>query len=160
VLVSGIGGAMSFGQAAFVGIAAYTTAWLTTSLGLSPWPSLVAALLLTCGSAAVLGLVTMRLGGHYLALSTIAWGLAVPLVFSNLSVLGSHSGIDGIPALVIGTWSLRKSAAIFILIWLTVFFGGWFAHNLLQSRVGRTVRALRGGKVLMASFGVDAFKVR
>lgn len=160
VLVSGIGGALSFGQAAFVGIAAYATAWLTTAQGLSPWLGLLCALLLTCGSAWLLGLITMRLGGHYLALSTIAWGLAVPLIFSNSAALGSHSGLDGIPPIFIGSWSLEQGSAMFILIWLIVICGGWFAFNLLRSRVGRSMRALRGGKVLLASFGADAFRVR
>lgn len=160
ILVSGIGGALSFGQAAFVGIAAYTTAWLSTTQALSPWAGLALGLLLTCGSAWLIGGITMRLGGHYLALSTIAWGLAVPLVFANTPALGSHSGIDGIPAIQLGPWVLDQSQSVFVLIWLTVLGGGWFAYNLLGSRVGRTIRALRGGKILMASFGADAFQVR
>src|ERR1041384_7304060 len=57
VLLSGIGGMLSFGQAAFVGIAAYTTAWLTTRLGTSPWLGLVAGLVLTGLVAAILGAV-------------------------------------------------------------------------------------------------------
>lgn len=47
VLLTGVGGATSFGQAAFVGIAAYATAWLTTTQGMSPWIGLLFALLLT-----------------------------------------------------------------------------------------------------------------
>src|SRR4029079_16127860 len=74
VLLTGVGGATSLGQAAFVGIAAYATAWLTTAQGASPWLGLLFALLLTGGSALVIGLVTLRLGGHFLPLSTIAWG--------------------------------------------------------------------------------------
>lgn len=160
VLVSGIGGALSFGQAAFVGIAAYTTAWLTTAQSLSPWVGLAFGLALTCGSAWLIGSITMRLGGHYLALSTIAWGLAVPLVFANTPALGSHSGIDSIPPIQVGPWVLNESSTIFVLIWLVVFAAWWFAYNLLGSRVGRTIRALRGGAVLMASFGSDAFRLR
>ena len=160
ILVSGIGGALSFGQAAFVGIAAYTTAWLSTAQGLSPWAGLLLGLVLTCGSAWLIGGITMRLGGHYLALSTIAWGLAVPLVFANTHALGSHSGIDGIPPIQLGPWTLDHSRTVFILIWLVVLGGAWFAYNLLGSRVGRTIRALRGGKILMASFGSDAFRLR
>jgi len=160
ILVSGIGGAQSFGQAAFVGIAAYSTAWLSTTQGISPWTGLAAGLALTCGSAWIMGGITMRLGSHYLALSTIAWGLAVPLVFANTHALGSHTGIDGIPAIHLGPWVLDESRSIFILIWLLVLLGAWFAYNLLGSRVGRTVRALRGGGILMASFGADAFRVR
>ena len=160
ILVSGIGGALSFGQAAFVGIAAYTTAWLSTTQGLSPWAGLVLGLVLTCGSAWLIGGITMRLGGHYLALSTIAWGLAVPLVFANTHALGSHTGIDGIPPISLGPWALDASRTVFVLIWLVVLGGAWFAYNLLGSRVGRTIRALRGGKILMASFGSDAFRLR
>lgn len=160
VLVSGIGGALSFGQAAFVGIAAYTTAWVTTAQSLSPWLGLALAVALTAGSAWALGMITMRLGGHYLALSTIAWGLAVPIVFANTAQLGSHSGIDGVPPIQLGPWSLNHGEGAFPLIWLLVLFGAWFAYNLLGSRVGRCIRALRGGKILLASFGANAFNVR
>ena len=69
VLLTGIGGATSFGQAAFVGIAAYATAWLTHDAGLSPWLGLLFALLLTGLSALAIGMLTLRLGGHFLPLS-------------------------------------------------------------------------------------------
>src|SRR6476661_9852648 len=59
VLLTGIGGATSFGQAAFVGIAAYATAWLTTTQGLSPWLGLVFALALTGASAFAIGWLTL-----------------------------------------------------------------------------------------------------
>ncbi|NYT69013.1 ATP-binding cassette domain-containing protein [Pusillimonas noertemannii] len=160
ILVSGIGGAISFGQAAFVGIAAYASAWLVVAHQLSPWTGLLFALVLTCGSAWAIGAVTMRLGGHYLALSTIAWGLAVPLVIADTTALGAHSGIDGIAPIQIGPWVLDNANKSFVLVWLILFFGAWFAYNLLGSRVGRTMRALRGGKILLASFGADAFRVR
>src|SRR5437868_12450605 len=77
VMLTGVGGATSFGQAAFVGIAAYATAWLTTAQHLSPWLGLVFALALTGLSALVIGALTLRLGGHFLPLSTIAWGLSI-----------------------------------------------------------------------------------
>ena len=69
VLLTGIGGATSFGQAAFVGIAAYATAWLTTAHGASPWLGLLFALGLTGLAALAIGLLTLRLGGHFLPLS-------------------------------------------------------------------------------------------
>jgi hypothetical protein len=78
VMLTGVGGATSFGQAAFVGIAAYATAWLTTAHGASPWFGLLLALALTGGAAVVIGAITLRLGGHYLPLSTIAWGCPSP----------------------------------------------------------------------------------
>src|SRR5215207_424986 len=70
-LLTGIGGIVSFGQAAFVGVAAYATAWMTALNGGSPWAGLVLGIVLTCGVALILGLITLRLQGHYLSLSTI-----------------------------------------------------------------------------------------
>src|SRR5215471_9546969 len=72
VLLTGVGGLTSSGQAAYVGIAAYATAWLTTATGASPWLGLVFALALTGVVAALLGAITLRLGGHFLPLGTIA----------------------------------------------------------------------------------------
>src|SRR5476649_728772 len=77
VLLTGVAGLTSFGQAAFVGIGAYATAWLTTVHGASPWLGLVFALALTGVAAALIGAVTLRLGGHFLPLATIAWGLSI-----------------------------------------------------------------------------------
>src|SRR5882762_4191318 len=76
-LLTGVGGIVSFGQAAFVGVAAYTTAWTSALSGYSPWVGLLLAIILTCGIAAILGFVTLRLQGHFLSLSTVAWGLAI-----------------------------------------------------------------------------------
>src|SRR5918993_5054734 len=61
VLLTGVGGLTSFGQAAFCGFGAYTTAVLTTAYGLSPWLTLPAGLALTAAAALVLGIVTLRL---------------------------------------------------------------------------------------------------
>ncbi|MEO6972104.1 MAG: branched-chain amino acid ABC transporter ATP-binding protein/permease [Rhodoferax sp.] len=160
VLLTGIGGATSFGQAAFVGIAAYASAWLTTAHGASPWLGLVFALVLTGVSALALGLLTLRLGGHFLPLSTIAWGLSISLLFGNIDALGRHTGMSNIPALQLGPWSLADPKAIYYLIWVTVGLSCWFSYNLLHSRSGRAIRSLRGGATLLASVGADAFRVR
>ncbi len=160
ILLTGIGGATSFGQAAFVGVAAYATAWLTTAHGASPWLGLVFALALTGLAALIIGALTLRLGGHYLPLSTIAWGLSIPLLFGNLDVLGSHTGLSGIPAIPVGPWSLLEPRAIYYLIWVLVGGACLFSRNLLDSRSGRAIRSLRGGATLLASVGADAFRVR
>src|SRR5437660_12409202 len=70
VFLTGSGGMTSFGQAAFVGIGAYTTAYLTTTYGISPWIGLLAALLITALVSAVIGYATLHLGGHYLPITT------------------------------------------------------------------------------------------
>jgi branched-chain amino acid transport system permease protein len=160
VLLTGVGGATSFGQAAFVGIAAYATAWLTTTQGLSPWIGLLFALLLTGLSALAIGMLTLRLGGHFLPLSTIAWGLSIAMLFGNVDALGRHTGLSSIPALRIAGWSLADPRAIYYLIWFIVGLAVLFSYNLLESRPGRAIRSLRGGATLLASVGADAYRVR
>lgn len=160
VLLTGVGGATSFGQAAFVGIAAYASAWLTTAQGLSPWLGLVFALLLTGLSALVIGLLTVRLGGHFLPLSTIAWGLSIAIVFGNVDALGRHTGLSNIPPVHLGAWSLADPRAMYYLIWVVVGLAMLFSANLLRSRPGRAIRGLRGGSILLASVGADAHAVR
>jgi branched-chain amino acid transport system permease protein len=160
VLLTGVGGATSFGQAAFVGIAAYGTAWLTTTQGLSPWLGLLFALALTGAAALAIGLLTLRLGGHFLPLSTIAWGLSIAMLFGNMDALGRHTGMSNIPPLTLGGWSLAGAQSIYYLIWSLVGLACMFSHNVLQSRQGRAMRGLRGGSTLLGSVGADAFRVR
>lgn len=160
VLLSGIGGVTSFGQAAFVGIAAYSTAWINSAYGLSPWLGLGFALVTTMLSALVIGMLTLRLGGHYLPLSTIAWGLSVPLLFGNIAALGRHSGITDIAPLSVGGQELLSPQSAYYLIWILVALVAVFCSCLLDSRMGRVIRAVRGGNVLLASFGADIFRVR
>src|SRR5438067_3891131 len=81
VLLTGVAGQTSFGQAAFVGIGAYTTAFLSTAYGLSPWFNVVIGLILTGGLAVCLGFITLRMKGHYLPLATIAWGVSLYFLF-------------------------------------------------------------------------------
>src|SRR5215207_2952124 len=116
-LLTGIGGIVSFGQAAFVGVAAYSTAWVTAVNGYSPWLGLLLAVVLTCSIAAILGFVTLRLGGHFLSLSTVAWGLAIAFLFGNIDGLGQHNGISGIPPISIGPFALVESRQIYFLLW-------------------------------------------
>ena len=160
VLLTGIGGMLSFGQAAFVGIAAYATAWVTVKLGYSPWLGLALALVLTAAIAAVLGGVTLRLGGHFLSLSTIAWGLAIYFLFGNLPMLGQFNGISDIPPISIAGASLAASQRIYYLIWILLIAAMLLTANLLGSRQGRAIRALRGGRIMVESLGIDPFRIK
>ncbi len=160
VLLTGVGGTTSFGQAAFVGIAAYATAWLTKTHGASPWLGLLFALLLTGSAALAIGMLTLRLGGHFLPLSTIAWGLSIALLFGNIEALGRHSGMSNIVPLSLGPWTLVDARSIYCLIWVIAALACGFTFNLLRSRPGRAIRSLRGGATLLASVGADAYRVR
>ena len=161
VLLTGVGGIVSFGQAAFVGIAAYATAWLTTRYPLSPWLGLVLALGITGLVAFLLGLVTLRLKGHFLSLGTLAWGLSISFLFGTVDGLGSFNGIAQIPPITLGpAGSLGGTVPMFYLIWIVVALAMLLAANLLRSRMGRAMRVLRGGNILAESLGIDAFRTR
>jgi branched-chain amino acid transport system permease protein len=160
VLLTGVGGMLSFGQAAFVGIAAYATAWASALHGYSPWLGLLLAVVLVCAVAALLGAITLRLEGHFLPLSTIAWGLAIYFLFGNIDVLGHFNGISDIPPISIGGMALRSSSQIFYLIWAILVAALYLCGNLLGSRAGRALRALRGGRILVESLGINSFRVK
>jgi ABC-type branched-subunit amino acid transport system ATPase component/ABC-type branched-subunit amino acid transport system permease subunit len=155
VLLTGIGGMTSFGQAAFVGVGAYATAYLTTNFGVSPWLALIAGVIVTALVALMLGLVTMRLSGHFLPLGTIAWGLALFYLFGNLEMLGKYDGINGIPVLNIFGINLESGRHIYYLIWVVVLGAVISVQNLLNSRPGRAIRALRGGGLMAEAMGVN-----
>ncbi|MEZ5785208.1 MAG: branched-chain amino acid ABC transporter ATP-binding protein/permease [Xanthobacteraceae bacterium] len=160
VLLTGVGGLTSFGQAAFVGIAAYTTAVLTTRYGISPWLSLPAALLLILPISLFLGFITLRLSGHYLPLGTIAWGIAIYFLFGNLEVLGKYSGIAELPRLSIFGWSLGDGHRMYYLIWAVTLVALIAVDNLLDSRVGRAIRSLKGRTKMAESFGINTSRLK
>jgi ABC-type branched-subunit amino acid transport system ATPase component/ABC-type branched-subunit amino acid transport system permease subunit len=155
VLLTGVGGLTSFGQAAFCGFGAYTTAVLTTAYGLSPWLTLPMSLLVSGIAAVLLGLVTVRLSGHYLPLGTIAWGLGLFYLFSKLEFLGRNDGISGIPPLSIGSLRMIDPGTIYFAIWIAVLISALLTMNLLDSRTGRAIRALRRGHIAAEAFGVQ-----
>lgn len=158
VVLTGYGGMTSFGQATFMGCGAYVSALLTAG-GLSPWLTLPAALLASGAAALALGAVTLRLSGHYLALATIAWAVSLYYLAGNLDVLGRNDGLSGIPPLRLGGLALTGSREYFVVVWTAVALVALLTRNLLDSRVGRAIRALRGGAAA-ASFGVQLPRTR
>jgi branched-chain amino acid transport system permease protein len=164
VLLTGIAGQTSFGQAAFVGLGAYTTAYLTThaagTLWGSPWITLVIGLIITAAVALALGFITLRMKGHYLPLATIAWGISLALLFGNLDFLGGHTGVTGIPPLPLPGVDLRNERYFFVLIWAIALVALWATNNLLDSRPGRALRALKGGLEMAEAFGVNAVRLK
>jgi ABC-type branched-subunit amino acid transport system ATPase component/ABC-type branched-subunit amino acid transport system permease subunit len=155
VVMTGVAGIVSFGQQAFVGIAAYATAALTVLTGGSPWLGLAASLALVAVCAALIGWLTLRLSGHYLSIATIAWGIAIYHVFGNLPGMGQYSGIDNLPAVSLLGWVFDSGRKSYVLIWLATLAALAGAHNLLDSRAGRAIRALRFRAAMAESCGVD-----
>jgi branched-chain amino acid transport system permease protein len=171
VMLTGVGGMTSFGQAAFVGTGAYATAWICTSPmvasaldgispALLPWIGLLFGIVVTFVIAWGLGAITLRLSGHYLPLCTIAWGLSFYYLFGNLEFLGGHTGVAGVPAITVAGISFASPRSLGLVIWGVLLLALWALHNLLDSREGRAIRALKGGRVMAESMGVDTGRYR
>lgn len=167
VLLTGVGGMTSFGQAAFVGLGAYTTAYLTTAEQLpawlawasaSPWLTLLVGVAITALVALLLGALTLKLSGHYLPLGTIAWGLSLYYLFGTVESLGGHTGVSGLPSISLFGVLLDKGEKVFYLIWVVLLLAMLITQNLLDSREGRAIRALKGGQLMAESMGVDTFR--
>ncbi|MDW5442067.1 branched-chain amino acid ABC transporter ATP-binding protein/permease [Polaromonas sp. SM01] len=160
ILLTGVGGLTSFGQAAFVGIGAYTSAYLTVNAGLSPWLTLLVGLGLTAMCAVVLGWITLRMSGHYLPLATLAWGLSLYYTMGNLQALGKYDGILGVTGLSIFGWELGQGRVYLLLSWSLVLLGSLSLLHLLDSRVGRAIRSLKTGSQMAESMGVDTLRFK
>ncbi|MFC4638292.1 ABC transporter permease subunit [Deinococcus hohokamensis] len=160
VLLTGVVGLTSFGHAAFMGVGAYTTAILSTRFGLSPWWGLLAGFVTTGGVAALLGLITLRMQGHYLPLATIAWGMSLYYVFGNTPALGGNTGLTDIPPLSLLGMRLTDPRAFAYLALVCLGLTALSAQFLVSSRTGRAMRALRTGPLVAEAFGVGAFSLR
>jgi branched-chain amino acid transport system permease protein len=160
VLLTGVAGLMSFGQQVFVGFGAYATAVLTIHYGASPWLGLAGGLAFTAAAALALGLITVRLSGHYLPLSTIAWGIAFFYAFGNLEFIGRNDGMQGVPAIPVFGWELGSGRESYALIWAMTLAALLAAHNLLDSRSGRAIRTLRFRATMAESFGIDTAQLK
>jgi branched-chain amino acid transport system permease protein len=160
VLLTGIGGLTSFGQAAFVGIGAYAAAFLTLRHGVSPWLTVWVGLALTAAIALVLAWVTLRMSGHYLPLATIAWGLSLYYLLGNIDALGKYDGLLGVPAIAFFGIELRSGRNFFYLLWLIVVLAAVAVINLLDSRSGRALRAVKGGTTMAEAMGVNTFRIK
>jgi branched-chain amino acid transport system permease protein len=153
VLLTGVAGVMSFGQQVFCGLAAYTTALATTKFGASPWLALVAGLLIVAAVALFLGAITLRLSGHYLPISTIAWGIAIYFMFGNFDLFGKYTGVPDVPR-------IAGPLATYYVIWAVTLALLIASSNLLDSRTGRAIRALRFRGVMAESFGVQTLRLK
>ncbi|MDE2565638.1 MAG: branched-chain amino acid ABC transporter ATP-binding protein/permease [Burkholderiales bacterium] len=157
VLLTGVAGLTSFGQAAFVGLGAYTAAKLSLAWGAAPLLTLAAGVALAVVAALLLGAITLRMSGHYLPLATIAWGLALNYTMANLDWLGKYDGLLGIPPLVLFGFDLGDGRALHVLVWAIALLAALAVTRLLDSRAGRALRAVNGAAVMAEAMGISTF---
>ncbi|MBI5275636.1 MAG: branched-chain amino acid ABC transporter ATP-binding protein/permease [Burkholderiales bacterium] len=160
VLLTGVAGLTSFGQAAFVGVGAYSAAFLAVKMAASPWLALLVGVALAIGAALLLGAITLRMSGHYLPLATIAWGLALNYTMANMEWLGKYDGILGIPTLKVFGMDLGTGRGLHVLIWLFALLAAAASMHLLDSRPGRAIRSLKNGATMAEAMGISTFRAK
>lgn len=160
-LLFGHAGQVSLGHAGFIGIGAYTCAYLTTRMDV-PWAfAFVIAGLLAAAGGLLLAVPSLRLKGHYLAMATLGFGELMTLLFVEAEpVTGGVNGLGGIPFPTIGALEIREPAALYWLVWATVGVSALIAANMVRLRPGRAMRALHGSELGAQACGVDVVGIK
>jgi branched-chain amino acid transport system permease protein len=154
VIVLGYTGQINLAQAAFFGLGAYCVALGTTDFGLGFWLSLVLGVATAALAGAILGLASLRLGGHYLAMVTISFQTILSLALNNwISLTHGPDGVRDIkrPELLIGSqYYLAFCIAMF-------FIAGFAVFQLKRRRLGRAMQAVRDNELAAGVAGIDTF---
>jgi branched-chain amino acid transport system permease protein len=159
-LLMGYAGQISLGHAAFYGIGAYSSGVLTTKYSVHPVGAFFIGIFLSALIAWLVGKPTLRLKGHYMAVATLGFGEILFIVFNELSPLtGGPSGLSGIPSLTIFGIPIEGATYLY-LVWGLVILLLIFSLNVINSRVGRALRAVHGNELAANSMGVDASRYK
>jgi branched-chain amino acid transport system permease protein len=158
-LLLGYTGQLSLGHAAFFGIGAYASALLTLRLEWSFWLALPGAGLLAAMAGWGIGRLALKLRGAYFVLVTISFAGVISLVSVNwMELTNGPLGLPGVPAPVLGAWSLQTKRAYYYLVLAATVLAYLVCHRLVHSRIGRAFLALRENEALAESVGVDGVR--
>jgi branched-chain amino acid transport system permease protein len=156
-LLMGYAGQISLGHGAFFGLGAYSSGILTATYHLNPWLALLIGLIVTGMVALAVGLPALKLHGYYLAMATLGFGIICFILFQEWAGLtGGPSGLMGIPSLSLAGTALDTPRSGFLLIWLVLILLLILSLNIVDSRLGRALRAIHDSEVAAQSLGVDA----
>lgn len=156
-VVLGLCGQINLAQAAFFGFGAYAVAIGTSDYQISYWLCLIAGCVMALLAGAVLGMSTLRLGGHYLAMVTISFQQIVTLVMINAIWL-TH-GPDGVGK--IGRPLLFQSSQSYLAFCVAMLaIIGYLVWHLPQTRLGRAMRAVRDNELAAGVTGIDVFRTK
>ena len=155
-LLVGHAGQISLGHAGFYGLAAYSSAWLSATAG---WPveaSMPAGVALTVAVSVLIGMPSLKLKGHYLAMATLGFGIILSILFTEtVDITGGPSGFVGIPRLSFFGREVKKDLGLYRIVAGVLCLAVWLAFNLLHSRIGRALRALHTSEKAAQAMGVD-----
>ena len=159
-ILTGFTGQISLGQGAFLGVGAYTSAYITAKLGLSFWVGVPAAGLVTAMAGMVFGIPSLRLKGLYLAIATLASQFILEWVFLRWeSVTGGSYGIV-IPRPSLGGYVFESDRSYYYIVLLIAVAMVLFAANLMRTRTGRAFMAVRDHYISAEIMGINLFKYR
>jgi branched-chain amino acid transport system permease protein len=174
-LLMGFAGQVSLGQAGFYALGAYVSGILTTLtvrhgalIGVAdtwwwPWLVIVAGMAFTGGFAYLVGKPILRLKGNYLAMATLGLGFIINILSGQFpEITGGFDGLTGIPRLRIGDFLLWPTQRYYFLVWGAAIAVIVVALNIVNSRVGRALRAIHINEIAAETAGVDTerFKVQ
>jgi branched-chain amino acid transport system permease protein len=159
-ILTGFTGQISLGQGAFLGVGAYTSAYITAKLGLSFWVGVPAAGLVTAMAGMVFGIPSLRLKGLYLAIATLASQFILEWIFLRWeSVTGGSYGIV-IPRPSVGGYVFESDRSYYYIVLLIAAAMILFAANLMRTRTGRAFMAVRDHYISAEIMGINLFKYR
>lgn len=154
-------GIVSLAQSVFYGIGAYSTAYGCTVLG---WPaplSMAVGMGISAVIAAGLGAPILKLSGYFLALATLALAIIGHVLFLEWEWLtGGTLGIGGIPPPSLAGYALNSPFKFYYFIWPVVALVLWLHYNLLDSRAGIAMRAMRDAPAAAMVLGVDVERLK
>jgi branched-chain amino acid transport system permease protein len=155
-LFTGYAGQISLGHAAFFGLGAYGSAILTATYQLPPWPTMLLVAVAVALVALVIGVPTLRLHGHYLAMATLGFNYAVHIILVQWDeVTGGPMGLSGIPSLSIGGIAFNTDLKFHYLVWTFALVALTLCLNLVRTGVGRGLAALAQDEEAASCLGVD-----
>jgi len=160
-LFIGYAGQISLGHAAFFGLGAYGSAVLTATYHFPAWPAMALTAAVLAVVALALGLPTLRLSGHYLAMATLGFNYVVHSIFVQWdAVTGGPAGLSGIPPLSLFGFTFDSDGKFHYLVWAAALAALTLCLNLVRSGVGRGLAALAQDEVAAATLGVDVRRAK
>lgn len=161
-VIGGYAGQVSFGNAAFFGVGAYTTAVLLVNYSVNPWLGMLAGCILSVGLAIIVGYPCFRLRGHYFAIATIAVGEIMVVIFTNWDYVGAAVGIY-VPIMKesFANFEFHSSKIPYYYIILAMLlFAIAVCYGVEKSRLGYYLRAIKDDPDGARSLGIDIQKYK
>lgn len=160
-ILMGHAGLFSLTQPTWFGLGAYVAGILAVNEITPPWLGIVMGCIFVAGIAFIVGVFVLRLEGVFLTCATFGILLSAQIVFIQLEgITGGHSGLLGIPPLSIGGFVFRSDLHYYFLSWALCIGCLAFSSNIINSRIGRAIKASRDSEIGSKSLGVNITKYK